>query len=393
MNTDDSRIQIALAALLLRGPVVDLFQVLGINAEPFVTPVSLLLFVIGLVSLIKKHGKFILVSSVIFGLLWLISARLHPATVPYIKVEGMQFFVYSLPFLWFGHYFISNRIYLDMFLPIARIKLILALIVQVFVLFGLSGDIFKGDYQTAANSIIVGLIATSYLAVQGRKPLDIFLTIIGTIILISVGSRSSLVALVFFWTVYWVSISRSAKIKVAIAFVAALFLIIGIDPLLKAAAFLGRAAGFSMHLADALSSGNLFVDEQREMLYTGFSALIAKSPWGYGILGDRYISYETGLYWKPMYPHNIYLEVLVNFGYIIGTIIVLWFTYYLIKSLFVCRDKSYRVSILLLASVSFIKLLFSSSYWIDQMFFMLLGAILAYPKLLVSSGEATGVEK
>lgn len=389
MDSDEKRIQIALAALLLRGPVVDLFRALGINADDIVTPISILLFVIGLVSLIKKHGRFILVSSAIFGLLWLLSARMHPTTIPYIKAEGVQFFVYSLPFLWFGHYFIVSRIYMDMFLPIARIKLVLALIIQVLVLFGLSEDIFKGDYQTAANSIIVGLLATSYLAVQSKKTFDIVLTILGTIILVSVGSRSSLVSVIFFWTVYFVSISRGVRTKVGIAIIAIIFLIVGIDPLLKAVAYLGKSAGFSMHLADALSSGSLFVDEERETLYIGFSALIAKSPWGYGILGDRYISYETGLYWKPMYPHDIYLELMVNFGYIIGSIIALWFTYYLIKSLFICHNRLYRVSILLLTSVSFIKLLFSSSYWIDQMFFMLLGAILAYPTSLTLSRETS----
>ena len=135
--------------------------------------------------------------------------------------------------------------------------------------------------------------------------------------------------------------------------------------------------GFSTHLSEAVSSGAVFNDENRELLYAGFVSMIWQKPWGYGIMGDRYISYEYGLFYKPIYPHNIYLEVIINFGYVIGIIICALFTFFLFRAILIGNNKQYKVMILVLASTSFVKLLFSSSYWIDQMFFMLLGAMIA----------------
>ena len=395
MSTSDKKgyqkINIALIGLLLRGTVIDLFNAVGLGfLNPIANALAIAMFLIGLIELLRSDAKCVIISSLFFSLLWWISILLHPETLVYVKEEGIQFFIYCLPFLWFGHYFVKKAIYLELFLPVARIKLILALFLQLLILLGVSQDIYKGDYQTAANSILVGLVAVFYLALRDKKRLDITMSVLGTIILLIVGSRSSFVAIVFFWVIYLVSIAKSKELSFLIVFVALLVIAFGLDPLLKFTANVAQGIGLTGHLTEALQTGGVFVDEQREELYLGFTALIRQSAWGYGILGDRYISYQHGIFWKPIYPHNIYLEVLVNFGYILGSVIAVIFTIWIIRSLFFVKNRRYRLVVLVLATVSYVKLLFMSSYWIDQMFFMLLGAmlVLAEKDVLIKKNQS-----
>lgn len=380
--SSNKRISIALVGLLLRGTVADLISVMGLSVlAPVVDVLAVLCFLYGVLELLRREYIFVVFSTLFFTLLWFVSTQLHPENLTYVKEEGTQFFIYCLPFLWIGYYCVKQGLYLDLFLPVAKVKLILALIVQLFILMNPSVDIFKGDYMTAANSLIVGLMATYYLVVRDKKMFDITLAVVGTLVILLVGSRSSLVAILFFWLVYWLANEKRKGVRYGALALVVLVFMLGSSSLLTIFSTLANSVGYSTHITDALTGEGIFSDESRTQLYEGFMGMIALSPWGYGIMGDRYISSAYNLYWKPIYPHNIFLEILVNFGYIIGTVIILTLIVALIKGLVTSKDRNYKMCVLVLVSSSFIKLLFSSSYWIDQMFFLLLGVLLATPIL------------
>lgn len=378
MNHNTKRIKYALYGLFLRGTIVDLFKVFSMDSmEPIVDVLAIGLFLLGLIELLREEAKFVGYSTIFFGLLWGISTFLHPANTVYVKENLAQFFVYCLPFMWLGYYFIKHSIFLDVLLPIAKVKLVLALVVQTIILIVPSRDIFGGDYQTAAYSIIVGLISTYYLALRNRKKIDVFLSILGTLILMVCGSRGIFVSLIFFWAIYFIS-QTSNKQKIAIVLsVAIASLFFSFKEIIAPVASVAESFGFSTHLTDALAQGAVFEDESRELLYAGFWALIWQEPLGYGIMGDRYISYFTGIFWKPIYPHNIFLELMVDFGYVIGIVLSLFLVYYIFKNVLFSKNRKYMMTLLVLTSTSLIKLFFASSFWIDQMFFMLIGALVA----------------
>lgn len=373
-----NKITLALYGLLLRGTIADLINVLSLNSlEPLINIIAIFLFIIGFSVLIIQEFKFILLSGLIFSFAWIISTILHPENLEYVKDNSIQFFIYVLPFLWLGYFFIKEGFFLELFLPVARVKLIIALFVQIIIFLLPSRDIFEGDYQTTAYSIIGGLISVYYLAVKNKKKIDVILSVIGTVILFLCGSRSIFVAILFYWLVYFIKqTSKSTKLAL-IAISLILFISVSFQQIFDPIAQMANSFGSSTHLVEALQSGTLFEDRAREELYTGFITLISISPWGYGIMGDRYISYQTGLFWKPIYPHNLFLEIMVDFGYIAGSIISIMLLYYIIKSIFYNVNYRYSMTVLLLTSISFIKLLFASTFWHDQFFFMLLGVLIA----------------
>ena len=170
--------------------------------------------------------------------------------------------------------------------------------------------------------------------------------------------------------------SNKQKIIIILSLVVVL-LFFNFQQIIAPIASVAESFGFSTHLTDALAQGSVFEDENRELLYAGFWTLIWQEPLGYGIMGDRFISYDTGIFWKPIYPHNIFLELMVNFGYVIGIVLSVTLVYYIFKYVFFSKNTKYTMTLLVLTTTSIIKLLFASSFWIDQMFFMLLGALIA----------------
>ena len=85
---------------------------------------------------------------------------------------------------------------------------------------------------------------------------------------------------------------------------------------------------------------------------------------GYGLLGaERYVD---------TYPHNIYLEFIFSFGYVIG-ILLLFAVVLLIAKAFIKASQINKEFILLLVCGSVLKLCMSGAFLDDTIFFMLLG--------------------
>ena len=375
-------VKIGLAGLILRGTVADFFHILFGQVQiidSVIDIVAIALFIVGLFEVFKVHGSFIIKSFLIFLLIWLFSYYNYPNNRQYIAEEYLQFFVYSLPFMWFGFYLIKSEQFIDLIVPIAKAKLFLALIVQIAILLKLSPDIFQGDYQTASYSLIFGLTVLYYKSTKDKRISDILLSVVGTVVLFLVGSRSIFISVLFYWGIYFI-ISFKKSRRLFIYVLLALFLgWFGLDFIINRLSVASEASGFSTHLSDALTDNAVFEDEARTLLYAGFVSFIIDSPFGYGVMADRYLSYSSGLFHKPIYPHNIFLELGIDFGYILGLAIIIYLLYIIIRGLYK-QTTIMQMTVLILLSSSFIKLLFASTFWGDQLFFLLLGCLLATPR-------------
>ena len=171
--------------------------------------------------------------------------------------------------------------------------------------------------------------------------------------------------------------SNYSKKGVVIILLSAIGLIFGLfyDEFLKLIHVMSTKVGFSTHLIDALSTNSIMQDKNREFLIENFIRSIKESPFGYGVMGDRYLSKSIyGI--KPMYPHNIFLEIMVNFGYVIGGLLCIVLVFTIVKWL-MSKEQKKKKYIIVFVAASFVKLLVSGSYWNDQMFFMMLGFLFA----------------
>lgn len=104
----------------------------------------------------------------------------------------------------------------------------------------------------------------------------------------------------------------------------------------------------------------------RDIIYKTVVEGIANSPFfGIGIGGDRY---ATG----GSYVHNIFLEIIANFGIIIGGLFSLIIIIAIIRLLLVKNRKTYNM-IIIWISLGFVHLMVSSSYLTDIRFWIFMG--------------------
>ena len=107
----------------------------------------------------------------------------------------------------------------------------------------------------------------------------------------------------------------------------------------------------------------------RSSIYQSIIAEILKNPiLGIGLAGDRRITDGT-------YAHNIYIELISNFGFILGFILILLITFLVIKSLFIKDDIKY-ILLTMWFCLGFIPLLISGSYLTSINFAIFLGVVI-----------------
>lgn len=116
----------------------------------------------------------------------------------------------------------------------------------------------------------------------------------------------------------------------------------------------------------------------RDQIYEKILTEIAQHPFlGIGIAGDRRVA-------DGNYAHNIILEIFLNFGVIIGLILVIAFIMWLLKLLFVKDLNVYNMMIIWI-SLGFVSLLVSGSYLIDVNFWALLGLMISQLKMNIGN--------
>jgi hypothetical protein len=104
----------------------------------------------------------------------------------------------------------------------------------------------------------------------------------------------------------------------------------------------------------------------RDRIYEDLITEVANNPlFGIGIGGDRLLR-------GGGYPHNIFLEILLNFGVFFGALIIISLCSLIIKLLFIKNKKHYDIFIIWLC-LGFVHLMISGSFIIDLKFWVFLG--------------------
>lgn len=377
----------ALAGLMLSGTIINLLNVfikLFFNStftyvEKIIDIIGIILFVLFIPELLRKAYRFVIITLVSFSLLWIGAGLIFPENIPYLIENSKQFFIYVLPFSWIAVYLTRNQDFISVFLKIGKTKFVIALITQIVIFIFPKTDIFDGDYMDASNAMLVGIMSVFYLAYKDRKMVDIILSICGIFITLISGSRNVLVAIIVFWILVFIQMNRRKKFiwLTGILFFGCLLLIF-YRPILELVSKIATDIGFSAHLIDALLTNSVFEDSTRLKLFEGFWQAILERPFfGYGVLGDRAISIPKGIWHKPMYPHNIILELFIDFGMLFGSLIITWYAIKIIQG-FKSKNEKYKGAVFVLFCCSIVKLMVSSTVWNDQMFFMLSGFLLSY---------------
>lgn len=157
--------------------------------------------------------------------------------------------------------------------------------------------------------------------------------------------------------------------------------------------FVNNISTITMFIADKLSLYNLRIDMLLEISRTGittdrfrdsiynFCYQYAKQHWfiGCGVGNERVLITQNTLVRDQTmvsnFPHNIFLELMVQFGMILGIILGILLVIFLISYLIKEKNLYAQKIAILLIGIGFFPLLYSSSYIENACFFALIGFV------------------
>lgn len=201
-----------------------------------------------------------------------------------------------------------------------------------------------------------------YYALKDKELLAGGLGLLCLLMILTAGSRAPLLWIMVFLAVLLSRGFMTSKVKRIWGLTVPVFGLI----YLKFEAVMGFLAvflqnhGISARSMNMLLAGSISDDNGRSEIYRMSLEMIKNMGFfGYGLYGDRYV---IGNYYFWGYPHNIFLEILLSFGLLVGGLLILFLLWHAVRTLIKCRDDDW-LDLFLIFLVCSLKLLLSDSYW------------------------------
>ena len=112
-------------------------------------------------------------------------------------------------------------------------------------------------------------------------------------------------------------------------------------------------------LIKKLIEGSLSDDSRRYLIWSATVQMIKNNPFGYGAMGSRHILYQ---YVYAGYPHQIFLEILVDFGVVLGLLIILCMGFFSFR-FFTMKGNTEWKGVFIIFFSNACQLLISLTYW------------------------------
>ncbi len=200
-----------------------------------------------------------------------------------------------------------------------------------------------------------------FFALSEKKPIDLIMAIAGFVMIILGGSRGPLMCIAIFLIIYIILWVKNSKYKVmcivGLVTVSLAFLLF-YESIMTSIIQLLESMNIESRTIRMILEGNISDDNGREPLWNAAIQMIKENPFGWGMMGTRHVVYYLHV---VGHPHQFFLEVLVDFGVIAGSVIIIM----LLTSsyrIFSMPNKHWNAVFLIFFSRA-CHLLISGTYW------------------------------
>ena len=301
-----------------------------------------------------------------------------PANATFMKEYESQFLYWCLPF-----YFVGITTFFSKCKRLLYVFSILAIFFQLLSLF--SGGVKMSDGgemedMGRAFGILPPVLFMIWQAVEYKSLLSQIIAVIGFLVVLFMGARGPLLVVVEFVALYVLFFYEfkhpvGGRVIVVLLAIAGFSLIESSGVLLMG---LSSSLGFSTRILDFInksgSASEMMLDSSgRDIIYENLIDAIGKAPfWGYGPGADHIYSnyYEV-------YAHNIVLEMLIEYGLIPGSIILLSILILILFAIKKSNDHDTKVFVLICVCSGFLGLMTNRVYWTSSEFFFMIGICVA----------------
>lgn len=261
-----------------------------------------------------------------------------------------------------------------------------------------AGGIFADTARTAFYSQFFGYVvlpAASILIASLFRRMNVvdalFLLVAVAMIFLS-GARGPLLCVLGGVALMVVLKLRQNK-KMAVLVIAGLLLVsVGLyaywNQIIGGLLNFAQTIGFSTRSLNRIVDGTLLNDQWRNNASAlAFDYITSNPIIGSGLLNDRIYLYETGqlaFTYAPRgaYPHNIFLEFMMQYGLVLGLALGIALLSMLWRSLFYFEDEDAIAVLFVTICTGFFPLLMSASYVNHQYFYAMMGVMVGMSRNL-----------
>ncbi len=236
-------------------------------------------------------------------------------------------------------------------------------------------------YMVYGMRVMTCAVMFIYLYFLMKKTKHLVGFILTAFLILALGNRSAFLICIILFLVGYIrngeNITKTFRRIVLVSFVA-VFVSSLINSIISMLVEIIDYLGMTSRTLTKFIDGSVAEDNGRYIIWGNATEKI-KEKWltGYGIGADRSFTLIGNI--KGYYVHNIFLELFINFGIIISSVIVVVIIY---NSLRVFLDKKseniYAELYIYVFIATMIKLFFSSSLWIDIMAYWCVAVYMKY---------------
>ncbi|MBQ3473970.1 O-antigen ligase family protein [Candidatus Saccharibacteria bacterium] len=306
---------------------------------------------------IKKlsFNKYFLLSVLLATILYLISLI---SGTPFDKI--LLYYpqtIYGLSLLFIA---LSIKDYANLYDYFSRYSFVIS-IFSIFIIF-----VDRGTFVYNMHYSYIVLIALCFHTLNlfnDKKKIDFFYLLLDIVLILLFGSRGPILCYSFFLIMYVLFGNQKGYLK-ALFITMITIVSFNVERVLSTISDITSLFGVRSRTISLLISNPQHVSG-RDIILQDTLALIKKNPViGYGIAGE----YK---YLKD-YPHNLFLDVIVHWGIVLGSLLIAGMLYIIIKGLLYSKDKT-RLLVLIFISYGLVMLFFSGTYISFDGFYILMG--------------------
>lgn len=307
-------------------------------------------------------------------LVFLIHFTIFPENRTYMTNLVFPFYFMSLPALIYTLSIKDLRVFKTIMKKSSYIVFIFGLLIGILVFFGRTS---VGAYSMSLSYYMLLPTILFLDELMNKFSLKtLVLTGISLLIILALGSRGAILCIIVF--IFLKFIRPNSKRTYKRAFGHFSIICVGVVALIFMEQILMSIYNFLLRFGINSRSLILFTRENiylsgRDRIYENvLSEILENSILGIGIAGDTRIIGNS-------YVHNFFIEVVGNFGVVLGSILSITVLLLIIKSLLTKDTLKYNLFIIWL-SLGFVHLMVSSSYLTDLKFWIFLGLMINFNK-------------
>lgn len=315
-----------------------------------------------------RHLAFYATVMLVYGLTFIV----FPENTKWLQENILEFAFLILPFFFLGVMIDKIQIPIGTLIRISRIIIVFMFLVFLFY------SVIETDHEMGrAYGVLPSVMLVTHSMLKKWNVWDFAATIVGGIFLLMCATRGPILLFVIFVLLQLFLISE--KHRTLYIILLGLVLVLGLSPLgtqiIQNVMLRFSEGGFNVRVFEYLLSGDFMDDNGRNYLTERVFAMINERPlMGNGLYSDRLATSSLAWAREGSYVHNIIYELWCDFGYILGSLLVLVLIWMIVKTYKNISDNGNLKVLFIVLALCFIgKLFVSSSFMEEAGFWMCIG--------------------